>query len=335
MKIFLPFKVKDIGGTSTFAQKFAQGMHDAGHEVVFEYTEDYDVLFLIVQCPLEYVRDAKRRGKKIVQRLDGTYYWTVSGWKFPLMNLKAAIIRHFFTDVTIYQSEYSRESANRFLGKKRRDTYEIIYNGVDLELFTPKGPAAKLRDSATQHVFFTASAFRRKDQIAPILEAMTVYRERYTPDCKLVIAGTFIGPVSEVPNQLRDIPWVELLGKVKNADLPAYERAADAFLCTHLNPPCPNNIIESLAAGLPVVGLTDGAMPELVTSGKDGELLPVQGNGYWRQRRFDAAGFAAQLHRMMQHETKYAAASRKAAVARFALSDMIGRYVQVFELLVK
>src|SRR5215204_1312230 len=107
MKIFLPFQVKDIGGPSTFAKKFQLGMEELGHTVVYDYCNDYDVLFLIVQCPLKYLIDAKRRGKKIVQRLDGTYYWTVSGWKFPLLNAKATYIRHLFTDFTVYQSDFS------------------------------------------------------------------------------------------------------------------------------------------------------------------------------------------------------------------------------------
>ena len=71
MKIFVPFEINDVGGPSTFARKFKDGMESNGHTVTFRYTSDYDILLLIVQCPLKYLIDAKKRGKKIVQRLDG------------------------------------------------------------------------------------------------------------------------------------------------------------------------------------------------------------------------------------------------------------------------
>lgn len=329
MKIFLPFKVKDIGGTSTFARKFQSGMEAAGHTVVFEPCDDYDVLFLIVQCPLKYVVDAKRRGKKIVQRLDGTYYWTVSGWKFPLMNAKAMYIRHLFTDVTIYQSEYSRECANRFLGKKRHDVHAVIYNGVDLNLFKPEGKRLLTRQKPDQKIFFTASAFRRKDQIEPLLEALKQYAKKYNRNFKFYIAGNFVGEVKDVPLRLKKLKYVHLLGKVSNADLPSYERSADVFLFTHLNPPCPNNIIESLACGLPVCGIQDGAMAEIVPAGKAGELLHLPGTGFWRHREFNAQAFASNIHKILANQKVYATTSKEIAQERFSLSLMIEQYIKV------
>lgn len=335
MKIFLPFALKDIGGPSTFARKFKEGVASLGHEVTFEPTHDYDILLLIVQCPLKYLVDAKRRKKKIVQRLDGTYYWSVSGWKFPLLNAKAAYIRHLFTDFTVYQSKHSQDCANRFLGKKRNDKHAIIYNGVDTNVFSPSGKKAELRDVSDQTIFFSASAFRREDQILPILEGLKQYRAKYDANFKCVIAGTFVGSVSDMPEKLKNIDYIQLLGKVNNQDLPEYERAADVFLFTHLNPPCPNNIIESLACGLPVCGINDGAMPELVTSGKTGELLPVLGSGFWRKRPFDVAQFADNLRRIVTHQKEYARESSASVTKQFTLQAMTREYVQVFESLVK
>jgi glycosyltransferase involved in cell wall biosynthesis len=334
MKVFLPFQVKDIGGTSTFARKFKEGLEAAGHEVTYDYTEDYDVLFLIVQCPFKYLLNAKRRGKKIVQRLDGTYYWSVAGWRFPLLNAKATYIRHFFADLTIYQSDYSRDCANRFLGRKRRDHHILIYNGVDVTIFTPEGPKEKLKDNPKQTIFFTASAFRRADQIRPLIAGLTRYRQYYDSNIKFVVAGTFAGEVKDIPAELAQFEWIQLLGKIGNKELPRYERAADVFVFTHLNPPCPNNVIESLACGLPVCGIRDGAMPEIVISGKQGELLAVSGSGFWRKRDFDAERFAENLHKITRNRQKYSAASRSAAEERFSLSQMSHLYIRGLEAVV-
>ncbi len=329
MKLFLPFQVKEIGGTSTFARKFKAGMEAAGHEVTFDPSADYDILFLIVQCPLKYLIDAKRRKKKIVQRLDGTYYWSVSGGKFPLMNAKAAYIRHFFTDFTIYQSHYSQDSANRFLGRKRHDAHAIIYNGVDLRVFSPEGPKA-LQPDTPEQVFFTASAFRRLDQIMPILDGLAYYHDHHNSSFKFVVAGTFTGKARLALPRLESLPWVKKIGKIANADLPAYLRSADVFLFTHLNPPCPNNIIEALACGVPVCGLNDGAMKELIEEGT-GELLLVTGSGYWLKRHFDPRGFADNIAAVLNNQQERRKRSRDVATARFSLDRMVECYVQVFE----
>ncbi len=336
MKILMPFSLTGLGGVRTFANKFKQGMEAEGHEVIFDFDgTDYDILFIVVQCPRKYVVHAQKHHKKIVQRLDGTFYWTAGGLKFPLLNLKAGLIRRFATDVTIYQSEFSRLSANTFLGRKQPDEYKTIYNGVDLTLFTPDGATIDgLRDYPTQKLFFSASVFRRQDQILPLLAAIDAYRRKYGTDYKLLLAGTFSGPVANLPDALKDRDDIQLLGPISNTDLPAYERSVDVFLFTHLNPPCPNNIIESLACGLPVCGIADGAMPELITHGQEGMLLPAHGNGFWRKRSFNAAGFADNMHAICVNREKYSQACVVTARERFSLIDMVRAYSEVFTLLV-
>ena len=84
-------------------------MQARGHEVFFEYRPDYDILFLIVQAPFQYLLEATKKKIPIVQRLDGVWYYSVAGWKFPLYNLKAMLIRHFFSDFSVYQSKYSKK----------------------------------------------------------------------------------------------------------------------------------------------------------------------------------------------------------------------------------
>lgn len=327
MNIFLPFTIKGIGGTATFAAKFKEGMEKHGHSVFFEEPADYDILFLIVQAPFRHLWRAKRAGKKIVQRLDGTYYWAVASWRFPLYNLKAALIRHFFADFTIYQSEYSKYCAKRFLGKKKNGPSALIYNGVDLELFSPNGSKTTVRDNPQQQIFFTASAFRREDQIIPVLRALQHYREKYTDNFKFLVAGTFSSTLNHLPEQWAAFKNVVFLGKIENEDLPPLERAADVFLFTHLNPPCPNNVIEAMGCGLPICGIADGAMRELVHQGENGLLLPVIGNAFWQQRSYDDEAFADQLHALMQYTVPFGKKSRILAEEKLSLDHMIQNYI--------
>lgn len=330
MRVFLPFALQDIGGTSSFAAKFKQGMERRGHSVSFTPIEDYDLLFLIVQAPLSYLLDARRRGKPIVQRLDGTWYWSVAGWKFPLLNAKAALIRHVFANTTIYQSRYSKRCADEFLGMKRGGRAALIYNGVDLDRFSPVGPTQTLRDRPKQHVFFTASAFRRTDQILPLIRAIDRYRTTIHADAKLVLAGSFVKEVANIPAEYATHPGLQFLGKVQNEDLPRYERAADVFVFTHLNPPCPNNVIEAMGCGLSICGIADGAMTELVTS-KQGVLLPTHGSGFWRRRSIDPSAFAKAMATTFANRMALGQASRRSVEARFGLEQMIDLYEQCFQ----
>jgi len=341
MKVLIPYKVRDTGdaslestrfwGPSTFAMRLKAGLEERGHSVIFEFTEEYDVLFVIVQCPWRFLRHAKMHKRPIVQRLDGVFYFSVSGWQFPLMNAKAALTRHLFTDFTVYQSEYSKYCVEKFLGTKRSERSAVIYNAVDLKLFSPRGAKHNLRDFPEQKVFFSASAFRRRDQIIPILQAVDIYREKYGRDCKLVLAGNFIGEVADIPHQHKRSKYIQFIGKVNNHKLPQYARAADIFVFSHLNPPCPNNVIEAMACGLPISGVADGSMKELVTVGTNGLLVPARGDAFWRRRVIDTETFADSLQKILQQKVRFGQISRKIAEERFSLDDMIARYITALE----
>ncbi len=328
MTVFLPFTATGLGGTTTFAAKFKAGMEARGHRVTLDGSEGYDALLAIVQCPFRYLRHAKRHGKPVIQRLDGTYYWTVAGWTFPFRNAKAALTRHLFADATVYQSDYSRDAANRFLGAKR-GREAVIYNGVDTALFSPRGPHNDLRERPGQTVLFTALAFRRENQILPLLAAVAAYRRRYDPDALLAIAGTFKGAAAAVPQRFAHLRHTKWLGRIENKALPAYERAADLFLSSELNPACPNNLIESLAAGLPVVAIANGAVAELV-SNDEGRLVPSE-TLFWRKRRENPAVFAEAIHAAMRDRARLSANARRRAERDFGLDSMISSYTDILK----
>ncbi len=331
MKIFVPFELKDIGGTSSFARKFKAGLEVSGHEVTFTFCSDYDILFLIVQAPFSYIQHARQHKKRIVQRLDGVYYWSVAGWKFPFYNAKPALIRHLFSDMTIYQSNYSQHCVARFLGAKKNEHAVTIYNGVDTDHFRPEGSAKKLRDNPKQTIFFTASLFRRRDQILPLLAALRYYHQHHDTNFKCLIGGEFVGEVAQIPMHYKQLSYVHFTGKINNEELPLYERAADVFLHTHLNPPCPNNIIEAMACGLPICGLNDGAMPELVAHGKNGLLTEVSGSGFWLTRSFPVEAFAAHMRELVVNKN-YREVSRIIA-GRFSLEVMAEHYISALQAL--
>lgn len=330
MIIYLPFRPKPTGGSSSFAQKFKLGMEKRGHTVSFSRPPSYDILFLIVQGPLLDVLDAKLHHKPVVQRLDGVNYWSVASWKFPFLNLKGFIIRHLFATFTIYQSAYSKYCCNLFLLPKLSAKSKIIYNGVDTVLFSPKGNKKSLRSNPDQQVFITVSDFRRLDQIDPLVKAVEYYNTHFRKYCKLVIIGNFRDKAALYPHQHARSKFLEFLGPVPNSDLPGYLRSSDLFLHSHLNPPCPNNVLEAMACGLPICGINDGAMSELVSSGKEGFLSPAQGNGFWKKRYYNIKNIAAQINLIMSQRNIMSEAARNNVMNNFNLEQMLDNYLDVF-----
>lgn len=336
MKIFLPITIRQAGGTSTFARNLQQGLTAREHSVIFTYESVYDVLLASPRCPWSYLIDAKRKGKPIVQRLDGVYYpTTTAGWLYPLHNLPLAAIRHVVADYIVYQSAYSKSCCDQFLGKKYRERYTIIYNGVDITRFSPEGSQEKLRDNQRQHIFITVSRFRRNDQITPLLHVMKEYVKRYEKNAKLIVIGNFTGAVRHIPHKFHNKAGVSFIGIVPHPKLPSYLRAADVFLFSHLNPPCPNNVLEAMACGLPICGVADGAMPELVKANHDGKLLPAQEVAFYQPRHINPVAFAHNMHRVIQNRNHYAKNARQHALERFSLDTMINDYLDVFSSLTK
>jgi len=332
MKIFIPFTIRGTGGTVTFARKFKDGLEKHGHEVFFDFRKDYDILFVIVQCNPLYLLHAKLNKRKIVHRLDGVYYWSsVAKWKYPLLNFAPSLIHNFFSNFTVYQSQYSKYCADKFLGRRRDEKFSIIYNGVDLNIFSPKGEKIEgLRDNSEQKIFFTVSKFRRSDQIIPLIKALDVYRKKYDSNFKFIIAGDFNGRVRNIPNKYKEFTYLHFFGKMNHADVPDYERSADVFLMTHLNPPCPNNVLEAMACGLPICGVNDGAMSEITAPGENSLLIKTEGDAFWKQRTYDYEQFADNLNFITKDLDFYAKNSRKIVEEKFSLDDMIANYLKFF-----
>jgi glycosyltransferase involved in cell wall biosynthesis len=70
----------------------------------------------------------------------------------------------------------------------------------------------------------------------------------------------------------RQVHW---LGELPRAELLAIVAHADAAVLPSRFDNLPNSVIESLALGVPVIGTTGASIDELVTPGRDGDLVPM------------------------------------------------------------
>lgn len=324
LTIFLPKRLTQTGGTSTFARNLKYGLEKRGHTVTFAWQPEYNVLLASPTAPMRYLAHARLNHRPAIHRLDGVYYpGSSAGRLWKLLNFQLSVIRKYFANGLVYQSRYSEQACNRaLLPLARKTPSTTIYNGVDTHHFSPTGTAVPLKDSSKQHLFITASRFRTPDQIIPLLKTFFAYRKAYTQNTKLILIGPFEERVKNIPREYKNAPGVSFIGVITHAQLPSYLRSADVFLMTHKSPPCPNNILEALACGLPVCGVADGSMPELITSGKEGELVSEPSATHV----FPSQALAHLANRIMRNRAEYAKAARKRAISDFSISTMIDKY---------
>jgi glycosyltransferase involved in cell wall biosynthesis len=109
---------------------------------------------------------------------------------------------------------------------------------------------------------------------------------------------------------------VELLGR--RTDVPELLAAFDVFALASEREEMPVAILEAMAAGLPVVAVQTGGIPEMVAEGRTGFLVPAR----------DTAALGERLRRLAADpalRTRLGAAGRRRAFAQFGRDPIVAR----------
>lgn len=276
----------------------------------------------------------KQRRIPVVHNQNGVFYpaWYAGDWREQ--NRRMAVSFHA-ADWVFYQSEFCRISAHRFLGR-REGPGEILYNAVDTNRFCPtEGVASSLPEG-----FLFLVTGKIGDHLYYRLEStiagLRIARNKGL-DARLRIAGWVeAGARRQAEALAADLGLgaaVEFSGPYSQQDAPAIYQAADAYVMTKHNDPCPNTVLEALAAGLPVLYSDSGGVPELV--GTDAGI-PLPCDGDWEAAYAPAAEEIGRgMLAIAAGHREYAAAARRRAVERFDIRHWIGRHREVFERLLK
>ncbi|HYM46846.1 MAG TPA: glycosyltransferase [Burkholderiaceae bacterium] len=107
-----------------------------------------------------------------------------------------------------------------------------------------------------------------------VLRAFALVQRRW-PDARLTVAGDGSErfALEQLASQL-DLQHVHFVGRVEHGRMPELYDAADVYLNAPNIDNMPGSIIESFAAGLPVVTTDAGGIPYIVTDGATGRILP-------------------------------------------------------------
>ncbi len=213
----------------------------------------------------------------------------------------------------------------------------VIRNGIDPEKFSrPARP--ELRDelgiARDAPVVAMVARFNAKSGIEDFIDAAAIVSWN-NPDARFLIVGEAhtagLNGLTEDPvyrQRLLDrIRRLGLEGAVRltgwRADVPALLREVDISVLPSLCEGLSNVLLESMAAGVPVVATRVGGTPETVEHGETGLLVPPG----------DPQGLATAIARLIEDSalaSRLGAAGRQVAHERFGMDRMVHATEQLY-----
>jgi glycosyltransferase involved in cell wall biosynthesis len=325
-------RTTSTGGVAAFQDKFTAGLAQHGI-TVSERVDEADVSAVLVAGGTRHLGallQARRRGLRVVQRLDGINWLhrrVHTGLRHFLRaeygNQLLALIRSHYATQIIYQSEFSRRWWQERFGTDRTSS-TVVHNGVDLTVYAPEGAQERpanccrvlLVEGRLEGGYETGvqTAFRLADLLAADLPI------------ELMIAGLAAPALQSILFTPGRVP-VRWAGLVPRQRIPFLDRSAHLLFSADINPACPNSVIEALACGLPVAAFETGALSELI-AGDAGRLVPYGGNP-WRLDPPDLGALARGAVEILQDQERFRTAARERAVQAFSLQRMVDGYLEV------
>ncbi|HST04320.1 MAG TPA: glycosyltransferase family 4 protein [Chloroflexia bacterium] len=212
----------------------------------------------------------------------GTFH--AYGESSPVYAMGRPILRRFYN--RLHGRVAVSESAYDFISQYFDGTFEIIPNGVDVDTFSaPLEPINWMRDGRPTILFVGRFEEARKG-LRWLLQALPIV-EPYFPDLRLVVAGS--GDPEEMADwlPLRDqtrpdriiyrsagsVMEVEFTGFVPAADLPRYYQSSDVYCAPSTGGESFGIVLlESMAAGTPVLASRISGYASVLTHGREGFL---------------------------------------------------------------
>jgi glycosyltransferase involved in cell wall biosynthesis len=266
------------------------------------------------------LRIARSRRIPIVVNQSGVAYPGWAGQATDQVNreFRRALLA---ADHVLYQSEFCKRAADMFLGDAR-GSWEVLYNAVDVEHFTPAdsppedGPVLLLAGDQTQ-------AYRLELAVRTLAEVVGTH-----PDARLLVTGRLVSAPSPLITELGLEGKVEFLGGYTQRSAPDIYRRAHLLLHTKVKDPCPSAVIEAMACGLPVVCPASGGTLELV--GDEAGVAVTHPNGWERDEPPSPQALAEAVSRVLDELERYRDAARRRAAERFALGPWLDRHAALF-----
>ncbi len=324
----LPYR--NAGGPNRFISNFNDQITAKGLRLKFVFLQSCKSALIVSNSPGDYFFKLCQKFKvRSVLRVDGFYLPELIEEREEIDKISATQVIDclkinqrlqkdlVLSDWVIYQSEYSKEMADKFLYKREKD-YSIIPNGVDINHYSPQS-----RDNTIKIV--TMGLLRVPQMIHCTLEA---FRQIYKgQESELILIGHRTKEVQEVienwrkKNQdLKD--KVKVIEELSKNEIPKQLGQCHLMLHLRIADSCPNTVLESMACGVPVICHSFGGTKELV--GESGRIINHH-NFYDEELSQKVADAALEmLPEILSYHQKALERARE-----FSLDKMSSKYIEV------
>lgn len=215
----------------------------------------------------------------------------------------------------------SKEGASRIAAITDNPRVSVIPNMVDMHAFR----SVARRDPEQPALLFLGRLDATKG-VYELLEAAAQLHRRF-PGLRLVMAGA--GDAQDLARRaaalgIADV--VEFPGWVEGEQKLALLARASVFVLPSHVENMPVSVLEAMAAGLPAIATTVGAVPELVEHGATGLLVPPR----------DAGALALAIEAILsdrERRERMAAAARARAERRYSVEQLMPRLEAMYRAL--
>jgi glycosyltransferase involved in cell wall biosynthesis len=207
----------------------------------------------------------------------------------------------------------------------------VIRNGVDLSRFDQPPEPDRIRHDlglpAGTPLVAVVSRLTRLKGLEHFLEAAATLRHRF-PAARFLIAGetapsdrAYLDELTGLADRLGISDCVIFTGL--RSDVPSLLASATVSVMPSLNEALSNVLLESMAAGAPVVATRVGGTPEALLDGKTGLLVPPA----------DSAALVAAIARLLEDPglaARLGQAARQVIADRFSVERMVRATEQLY-----
>ncbi len=245
MKIFIPHSPNVKTGKGFFCNRLHSALQEMGAKVCENISDRHDI-------SLHPIKLYKTKSKRVI-RLDGCYHNSMMNYK--AMNKTLAKNLHA-ADAVVYQSLFSKQLCNKYLGKFNGPK-TIISNGASISYYN------SIPHTIENRLFMASARWRPHKRLMDIIKSFLLAD---LVDSKLIIAGD-VSRSGLHKGKLKNyfnLPNIEYIGKTDQKTLASYLKSSVGFihLCWFDN--CPNGVVEAIAALVPVICNNVGGTAEIV-----------------------------------------------------------------------
>ncbi len=301
------------------------------------HPRDYNLVYGVsgTNLPQKVLERATRKGIPVVCHMNSCWHPAYAD-DFNEKNRLLQVLHNQYADFVVYGSRQAMQGAERYLGPLHSE-YEIIYNAVDTEHFSP---APDPEPVTTRPSILATGLHQFRHRLEPLIQAMPLIA-RDIPDVELVIAGRLVPGEgifdcgSDTIHSLikqSGFSRVRMIDSYSQQEAPEIYRAASVLVHLKHMDWTPNVVAEAMACGVPVVHTGNGGVPEIVDDA--GVSLEIETD--WDQIRVASpAAVAVAVVAALKQQNTLSLRARQIAEEKFDLSQWIDRHRKIFTSLLK